>query len=41
VIYLSTTDAAIWLLIVYKQAKFDNLPTAFLAELKKGVEDGL
>jgi hypothetical protein len=41
VIYFNTTEAAIWLLIVYKKAKFDNLPTAFLAELKKGVEDGL
>ncbi|MCE2745638.1 MAG: type II toxin-antitoxin system RelE/ParE family toxin [Burkholderiales bacterium] len=41
VIYFNATEAAIWLLIVYKKAKFDNLPTAFLAELKKGVEDGL
>jgi len=29
------------LLIVYKKTKFDNLPTAFLAELKRGVEDAL
>jgi len=29
------------LLIVYKKAKFDNLPTSFLAELKQGVEDAL
>ena len=41
VIYFNATEAAIWLLIVYKKAKFDNLSTAFLAELKKGVEDGL
>jgi hypothetical protein len=41
VIYFNATEAAIWLLIVNKKAKFDNLPTAFLAELKKGVEDGL
>ncbi|WP_334118872.1 transcriptional regulator [Limnobacter sp.] len=41
VIYFNATEAAVWLLIVYKKAKFDNLPTAFLAELKKGVEDGL
>jgi len=41
VIYFNATEAAIWLLIVYKKAKFDNLPTAFLAELKKGVEDEL
>lgn len=31
----------IWLLIVYKKAKFDNLPTSFLVELKQGVEDAL
>jgi hypothetical protein len=41
VIYFNTTDAAIWLLIVHKKTKFDNLPTAFLAELTKGIEDGL
>jgi len=41
VIYFNATEAAIWLLIVYKKAKFDNLPTAFLVELKKGVEGGL
>lgn len=31
----------IWLLIVYKKIKFDNLPTSFLVELKQGVEDAL
>jgi hypothetical protein len=31
----------IWLLIVYKKAKFDSLPTSFLVELKQGVEDAL
>jgi len=41
VIYFLATDGTIWLLIVYKKAKYDNLPTAFLAELKKGVEDAL
>jgi hypothetical protein len=41
VIYFNATEAAIWLLIVYKKVKFDNLPTAFLVELKKGVEGGL
>ena len=41
VIYFNATEAAICLLIVYKKAKFDNLPTAFLVELKKGVEGGL
>ena len=41
VIYFNANDAAIWLLIVYKKAKFDNLPTSFLVELKQGVEDAL
>ena len=39
VIYFQANDGTIWLLIVYKKAKFDNLPTSFLAELKQGVED--
>lgn len=39
VIYFNASTATIWLLIVYTKAKFDNLPTAFLAELKQGVED--
>jgi len=34
-------ETTIWLLIVYKKAKFDNLPTSFLLELKQGVEDAL
>jgi hypothetical protein len=29
------------LLIVYKKAKFDNLPTSFLVALRQGVEDAL
>ena len=41
VIYFNADDATIWLLIVYKKAKFDNLPTSFLVELKQGVEDAL
>ena len=39
VIYFNADDTTIWLLIVYKKAKFDNLSTSFLAELKQGVED--
>ena len=39
VIYFNSDEGTIWLLIVYKKAKFDNLPTSFLIELKKGVED--
>jgi len=41
VIYFSSDEGTIWLLIVYKKAKFDNLPTSFLVELKQGVEDAL
>jgi hypothetical protein len=41
VIYFNANDETIWLLIVYKKAKFDNLPTSFLIELKQGVENAL
>lgn len=41
VIYFNVADLTIWLLIVYAKAKFDNLPAAFLAELRQGVEDAL
>lgn len=39
VIYFNAGDGTTWLLIAYTKAKFDNLPTEFLAELKQGVED--
>ena len=41
VIYFNFGDGTIWLLIVYKKAKFDKLPTSYLAQLKQGVEDAL
>ncbi|MEX8517682.1 MAG: transcriptional regulator [Leptothrix sp. (in: b-proteobacteria)] len=41
VIYFNPSTEIIWLLIVYKKAKFDNLPTSFLVDLKQGVEDAL
>ena len=41
VIYFNAEDLTIWLLIVYKKSKFDNLPTSFLIELRKGVQDAL
>jgi hypothetical protein len=41
VIYFNLDDGTTWLLIVYKKAKFDNLPTSFLVQLKQGVEDAL
>lgn len=40
VIYFNGEDGRIWLLIVYAKAKFDNLPTQFLAKLKQEVEHG-
>ena len=40
-IYFNADDLTIWLLIVYKKGKFDNLPTSFLVELRKGVQDAL
>lgn len=41
VIYFNAPDETVWLLIVYVKSKFDNLPTEFLAQLKRGVEDAL
>jgi hypothetical protein len=41
VIYFIAEDTTIWLLIVYKKAKFDTLPTSFLVDWKQGVEDAL
>ena len=41
VIYFNADESTIWLLIVYTKAKFDNLPSTFLAELRQGVEDAL
>lgn len=40
VIYFNEVEGRIWLLIVYAKAKFDNLPAAFLAQLKQEVEHG-
>lgn len=40
VIYFNEVEGRIWLLIVYAKAKFDNLPAAFLAQLKHEVEHG-
>lgn len=41
VVYFDASTETLWLLIVYKKAKFDNLPTSFLVELKQGVEYAL
>jgi len=40
VIYFNGEDGRVWLLIAYAKAKFDNLPTDFLANLKAEVERG-
>jgi hypothetical protein len=40
-VYFNAEASTIWLLIVYKKAKFDTLPTSFLVDLKQGVEDAL
>ena len=39
VVYFNPTETKLWLLIVYTKAKFDNLPTAFLAQLRQEIED--
>ena len=41
IIYFLHSDDTIWLLIVYKKAKFDNLPTSFITQLRKAVQDAL
>ncbi len=41
IIYFNADDSTIWLLIVHTKAKFDNLPTTFLAQLKREIEDAL
>ena len=41
IIYFLHSDLTIWLLIVYKKAKLDNLPTSFIVQLRKAVQDAL
>lgn len=41
IIYFLHSNDTIWLLIVYKKAKFDNLPASFIAQLRKAVQDAL
>ena len=41
VIYYNTlSEGDIWLLIAYTKAKFDNLPSAFLNQLKEEISHG-
>jgi len=37
--YALRDDGEIWLLVGYSKAKFDKLPTKFLLELKKEIDD--
>lgn len=37
--YNMLSEGSIWLLIVYTKAKFDNLPAAFLKQLKEEVSN--
>ena len=38
--YNELQEGHIWLLIAYTKAKFDNLPAAFLKQLKEAINDG-
>ncbi|MES2818670.1 MAG: transcriptional regulator [Pseudomonadota bacterium] len=38
--YNMLSEGCIWLLIAYTKAKFDNLPTAFLNQLKEEISHG-
>ena len=38
--YITLSEGSIWLLIAYTNAKFDNLPAAFLKQLKEEISNG-
>ncbi|CAI8784854.1 putative transcriptional regulator [Pseudomonas sp. IT-P171] len=38
--YNTLSEGSIWLLIAYTKAKFDNLPAAFLKQLKEEISNG-
>lgn len=41
VIYYNTLpEGQMWLRVAYTKAKFDNLPTAFLKQLKEAISNG-
>ena len=40
VYYNALSDGHIWLLIAYTKAKFDNLPAAFLNQLREAINHG-
>ena len=37
--YALLEDGEVWLLVGYSKGKFDNLPTKFLVELRKEIDD--
>lgn len=37
--YAQLDDGQVWLLVGYTKAKFDNLPTEFLVQLRKEIEN--
>lgn len=37
--YYMNHEGRVWLLIAYTKAKFDTLPTGFLVELRKEIDD--
>ena len=39
--YFIPSETTIWLLIVYTKSKYDNLPSAFVAQLRQEIEDAL
>jgi hypothetical protein len=39
VIYFNQEQERIWLLLAYTKAKFDNLPSSFLEQLRKEIEN--
>ena len=40
-IAIGAVAMALFLPFVYTKAKFDNLPTSFIAKLKQGVQDAI
>lgn len=40
VYYNASSEETLWLLIAYTKAKFDNLPSAFLVQLKEVIDHG-
>lgn len=41
IIYFLHSDGMVWLLVTYKKARFNNLPTSFIAQLRKEAQDAI